>query len=42
VVEHPPELRDELATYLASSDQERGDSLFSGRGGKRRDRNAVR
>ena len=41
-VELPPELRDELAAYLASTDQEPGDWLFPGRDGRRRDRNAVR
>jgi len=41
-VELPPELRDELASYLASNAQEPGDWLFPGREGKRRDRNAVR
>jgi len=37
-----PELRDELALYLATVDLAPEDYLFPGREGKRRDRNAVR
>jgi integrase len=41
-VELPPELRDELAAYLAANEQAPDDWLFPGRNGQRRDRNAVR
>lgn len=42
VVELPPELRDELAEYLVSVELRPTAYLFPGRGGKRRDRHAVR
>jgi integrase len=41
-VELPPDLRDELAAYVAGHQQAPDDWLFPGRGGQRRDRNAVR
>ena len=42
VVELPPDLRDDLAVYLASNDRQPASWLFPGRDGTRRDRNAVR
>jgi integrase len=42
IVDLDPWLRDELASYVAGADLEPDDFLFPGRGGRRRERNAVR